>query len=88
MCNSSHNSVSRPRLHLVDLLLELGGDALLAPDDGVKVPPPPPLPSHGDSDQDGVDGHSRRSCQESDPGQRRDQQRQRVSLGAAITLCG
>ena len=72
----------------MDLLLELGADALLAPDHSVQVPPPPPLPGHGDSHQHGVDGHGRGGGQEGDTGQRRDQESQRVSLGGAITLCG
>ena len=76
-------------LHLVDLLLELGADALLAADHGVQVPPPPPLPGDGDRHQDGVDGHGRRGGQEGDPGKGRDEEGQRVGLAAgAIALCG
>lgn len=77
-----------PDLHLMDLLLELRADALLAPDHSVQVPPPPPLPGHGDCHQHRVDGHSRGGGQEGDTGQGRNQESKRVSLGSAITLCG
>ena len=77
-----------PDLHLMDLLLELRADALLAPDHSVQVPPPPPLPGHGDCHQHRVDGHSRGGGQEGDTGQGRNQESKRISLGSAITLCG
>ena len=68
----------------MDLLLQLGADALpLPPDHGVQVPPLPPLAGDGDGDQDWVDGHGGGGREEGDTSQGGHQQGQRAGVALA-----
>ena len=73
-------------LHLVYFLLELWSDSLTAAHHGVQVPPLPPLASHRDRDQDGVDGHSSSSSEKSDASQGGNKESQGVGSSSGGSL--
>ena len=73
-------------LHLVNFLLQLRTDPLRASDRRVQVPPLPPLASHRDRDQDGVDGHSSSSSEKSDASQGGNKESQGVGSSSGGSL--
>ena len=73
-----------PDLHLMNLLLQLRGDALLARHHCVQVPPPPPLAGHRHGHQHGVDRHGGGGGEQGDAGQGGHQERQGVGARAGL----